>query len=256
MHSSFAITAVALLQALASVEAIPLIQQRDIRGPLPKAADDIEFKYQPLMDFDTDGCYNTAAIDPSGSTNPGLGPVAKSPSSQCHDKNRLDNNNVYSRKRCNNGWCAVMYEYYFEKDQTVWGSYGTGHRHDWENVVVFAKDNQVKWVAPSCHGKYDQKTGSFLKDGTHAKVVYHKDGGLTHCIRMANDSDDKKIENATGSWFTGALVGWNNWPAGLRDKMLKAWSGGVGPKLDNEFEQSLRNAAGGNVPGFDPAKDE
>jgi hypothetical protein len=37
--------------------------------------------------------------------------------------------------------------------------------------------------------------------------------------------------------------------------MLAAWSGGVGPKLDSEFTDSLRAAAGDGVPGFDPSID-
>lgn len=33
--------------------------------------DRLEIKLQPLLNFDSDGCYNTAAIDASGRTNPG-----------------------------------------------------------------------------------------------------------------------------------------------------------------------------------------
>ncbi|RYP89301.1 hypothetical protein DL769_000135 [Monosporascus sp. CRB-8-3] len=245
MALSMALTTFTLLSALTVVNATP-IRARDLRSALPSSANEIEYKFQPLMDFDKDGCYNTAAIDSSGNTNPGLGPVFKSPSSDCRDGDRLQNNNVYSRKRCNNGWCAIMYEYYFEKDQTVWGSFGVGHRHDWENVVVFAQGDEVKWVAPSCHGKYDHATGSPRLDGVRPKVVYHQDGAGTHCIRMANEDDDN-IENETGSWFTGALIGWDNWPDfNLRDTMLRAWSGGVGPKLDDEFASALAAAAGNN----------
>lgn len=39
--------------------------------------------------------------------------------------------------------------------------------------------------------------------------------------------------------------------------MLQNWSGGVGPKLDDEFGDSLKDAAGdGGVEGFDPYVDE
>ena len=78
-------------------------------------------------------------------------------------------------------------------------------------------------------------------------MVYHKDGAGTHCFRHANESDDQ-IENDTGAWFTGPLLGFNSWPSNdLRDKMLRNWSGGIGPKLDDEFEGALRAAAGNNV---------
>lgn len=89
-------------------------------------------------------------------------------------------------------------------------------------------------------------------------MVYHKDGGFTHCWRTANEADDK-VENYTGKWFLGKLVGWDNWPSvDLKNKMLSNWAGGVGPKLtDNEskFVNSLKAAAGSSVPGFDPTRD-
>jgi hypothetical protein len=87
-------------------------------------------------------------------------------------------------------------------------------------------------------------------------MVYHKDGPATHCWRFANDDDVAHPENPTGSFFRAPLVGWSNWPSeDLKNAMLDAWNGGVGPKLDDEFENSLRDAAGDGVPGFDPAID-
>ena len=88
------------------------ITPRDIRGSLPAASDPMESKFQPAMDFDKDGCYYTSAMDPNGNMNPGLGAANGVPPNclraGCRDNNRLENNNVYSRKRCNNGWCAIM----------------------------------------------------------------------------------------------------------------------------------------------------
>ena len=99
----------AVLGALAVVQATPTYRmvKRDILTPLPQSADETELKYQPLLDFDSDGCYNTAAIDPSGNTNPGKGATG-TPQGDCRDPPQLENSNVYSRKRCNNGVCAVM----------------------------------------------------------------------------------------------------------------------------------------------------
>ncbi|KXX81227.1 hypothetical protein MMYC01_201422 [Madurella mycetomatis] len=228
------------------------IEARDIRGALPNRATSMEHQFQPVTDFDRDGCYYTSAIDPNGNTNPGLGAVAKCPQDDCRSLNRLQNNNVYSRMRCNNGWCAIMYEYYFEKDQAICGSFLGGHRHDWENIVVFVQNNQVKRVSPSCHGNYDKPSNSPHKQGERVKMVYHKDGAGTHCFRTANSGDDN-IENHTGQWFIGSLVGWTGWPStGLRDKVMNTWSGGIGPKLDTEFADCLRRAAGNSVPGFNP----
>jgi hypothetical protein len=252
MHSIIQTTV--LLGALASVQAAP--SRRDIITALPGSASDVENKFQPLLDFDSDGCYSTAAIDPDGNTNPGKGSTG-TPQGQCRDPPQLENSNAYSRSRCNNGFCAVMYEYYFEKDQAVGGSFLGGHQHDWENIVVFSQGDNVVRVAPSCHGKYDNaKNDGFPSDGSRPFMVYHKDGAGTHCFRFANDEDVAGPENPTGSFHTAPLVGWNNWPSeDLRNKMLSAWSGGVGPKLDDEFTDALRAAAGDGVQGFDPAID-
>jgi hypothetical protein len=202
------------------------LSRRGIVQSITDSASELEHRFQPVTDFDKDGCYYTAAVGADGTKNGGLGPGQGVPpgclASTCRDRNRLENNNVYSRSRCNNGWCAIMYEYYFEKDQIVCGSFAGGHRHDWENIVVFVKDDQVKRVAPSCHGGYGGATNTpRIKDGVRAKVVYHKDSGRTHCLRMANEADDK-VENHTGDWFLGRLIGWNNWPnEGLRNTAMR-----------------------------------
>ncbi|CEJ94381.1 hypothetical protein VHEMI09918 [[Torrubiella] hemipterigena] len=242
---------------LAVAHANPVVVKRNVlKSALPENADDTEKKFQPLVDFDKDGCYNTAAIDPDGNVNEGH-KATGTPQGDCRDPHQLENSNTYSRKRCNNGYCAVMYEYYFEKDQSVGGSFAGGHRHDWENVVVFSKGDNIVRVAPSCHGHYKKATNSPLKDGTHPQVVYHKDGPATHCFRIANDGDVKEPENYSGHFYRSPLVGWGGYPSDkIKNKMLSNWSGGVGPKLDDEFEGALRDAAGDGVPGFDPSKDE
>ncbi|KFA67859.1 hypothetical protein S40285_08779 [Stachybotrys chlorohalonatus IBT 40285] len=252
MHSKYG-KVIALLGALASVQAVPT--KRDIITALPGSADVVDSRFQPLLDFDSDGCYNTAAIDPSGRTNPGRGATG-TPQGSCRDPPQLENSNTYSRRRCNNGYCAIMYEYYFEKDQAVGGSFLAGHRHDWENIVVFTRGDAVVRVAPSCHGDYNDARNNFPTDGSRPQLVYHKDGASTHCFRFANNDDIANPENPFGRFYTSPLISWDRWPnVGLRNAMLQAWSGGVGPKLDTEFGDSLRSAAGDGVPGFDPYLD-
>ncbi|KAK4186482.1 necrosis inducing protein-domain-containing protein [Podospora australis] len=238
------------------------MMSRDIRGTLPEKASDLEKKFQPVLDFDTDSCYHTSALDEHGGTNPGLGSVVKCPADDCRNPDRLDHANVYARSRCNNGWCAIMYEYYFEKDQAICGSFLGGHRHDWENVIVFTQGDEVKRVSPSCHGKYEHPSDKpWIFENTHPKMVYHKDGAGTHCIRHAKDGDDN-VENHKKEWIKAALVGWEGYPSTeMRDKVLdgKNWSsdGGIRPKLaDKDFANNLKSAAGDGVPGFDPEKDE
>ena len=107
MHSKI-INAAALLSSLAVVQASPTqLGKRDIIGYLTESADEIELKFQPHLDFDTDGCYNTAAIDFNGRINPGHDATG-TPQGDCRDPHQLENSNVYSRARCNNGKCAIM----------------------------------------------------------------------------------------------------------------------------------------------------
>lgn len=149
----------------------------------------------------------------------------------------------------------TRYEYYFEKDQAVGGSFLAGHQHDWENIVVFTQGDTLLRVSPSCHGGYPEGRNDPLRDGDHPQMVYHKDGAGTHCFRFASEADVGGVENPFGYFYRSPLLSWDSWDTGLRDTMLNAWSGGVGPKLDGEFGDSLSSAAGDGVPGFDPYLD-
>ncbi|KAK3390623.1 necrosis inducing protein-domain-containing protein [Podospora didyma] len=259
----FAAVALLLGSALTTVSATPVANaERPFSTPsfIGLANDPEAHKFQPVLDFDNDGCYYTSAIDSGGSTNPGLNYAQGVPPNclraTCRDANRLQNSNVYSRSRCNNGWCAIMYEYYFEKDQVVCGSWGAGHRHDWEHIIVFTQGETVRRVAPSCHNGYGGATNSPRLQGQRAKVVYHKDGGQTHCFRMANAADDS-IENYTGQWFLGSLIGWTGWPSTwLRDTAMNANFGAASPKLRGDrFGSALNSAAGGQTGSFNPWSD-
>jgi hypothetical protein len=50
---------------------------------------------------------------------------------------------------------------------------------------------------------------------------YDEDGASTHCFRAANSHDDPP-ENHNGGWQYPTLVGWDGYPAGLRDKLVAA----------------------------------
>ncbi|KAF4341655.1 hypothetical protein FBEOM_4393 [Fusarium beomiforme] len=255
---------------------------------LPENADVESLRYQPLLDFDEDSCYNTAAIDQWGNVNFGM-PVeqmfipymsdynrddaeirmrqdeSKNGISQgsafsfgCRNFARLEHANAYSRYRCNNGWCAYMYEYYFEVDRSAKGS-RRGHVHDWENVVVFVKNGtEITRVAPSAHGRYKKATNQPVLDRTHPLIVYHKDGWGTHCMRIAKEKERFKLENVYRLWQRAPLVGWNGYPSKhVRDRLSTADFGKATFKLiDSRFGDALKKAAGKHVPGFDPYKDE
>ncbi|WP_037679723.1 NPP1 family protein [Streptomyces griseus] len=240
-----------LAGAAALVVAFPTAAFAAPPKALPGNADSQEKAYQPAFDYDTDGCYPTPAIGPDGTINGGLKPTG-SLSGDCRDGSDLDNTNSYSRSKCNNGWCAFMYGLYFEKDQAVAGSSIGGHRNDWEHVVVFVQDNQVKYVSTSNHGSYTVHGASEVRfDGTHPKIVYHKDGISTHCFRLAG-SNDEPPENHEGTWQYPPLVGWNGYPAGLRDKLTAYDFGSANFALkDANFASDLAKAKPSGI-AFDP----
>ncbi|MED1305302.1 NPP1 family protein [Bacillus pacificus] len=215
----------------------------DVIKALPQNASNIELEYAPVYDYDKDGCYATAAISPDGTTNPGLS-MSGSTSSGCRDLSRLQNSNTYSRAKSNNGWTAIMYTSYFEKDQAVAGSGLFGHRHDWEHVIVWVKDGQVEYVSYSAHGNFYTNHRSNVRfEGKHPKIVYHKDGGLTHAFRLAQ-SHDEPPENHYQQWLHLPLVGWDGYPSlAIRDKLVTTDFGkaNVGIK-PGDFEDKLKSA--------------
>jgi hypothetical protein len=204
--------------ALVLVLTVATPAQADVISKMAQNADGLEQTYSPAYDYDGDGCYATAAITSWGYVNPGL-PLGGAVNGHCHDRAQLDESNTYSREMCNNGWCAIMYASYFEKDQMSDGciveNAACGHRHDFEHVIVWVQNNQVQYVTRSRHSTWDTYPRSqvrFDPSGTHPKVVYQKEGGLTHYFRLANPGDDA-VENATGGWFYPRLVGWNGYPS-------------------------------------------
>jgi hypothetical protein len=54
---------------------------------------------------------------------------------------------------------------------------------------------------------------------THPKVVFHKDNVRTHCFRFSKGSYET-VENDKGVWIRGGLLGWSDYDAELRDKLM------------------------------------
>ncbi|GAA0945351.1 NPP1 family protein [Nonomuraea longicatena] len=186
---------------------------------IPQNASAVQLKYQPYMAYDRDGCYPSVAVGVDGALNPGLSPTGALDGS-CRDASDLENSNMYARTRCNaNGWCAHKYALYFQKDQTTpLGCSRCGHRHDWEHVVVWTQDDQLRYVAASAHGNYHIKPAADVDfSGTHPKIVYHKDGGSSHAFRFSVPAQEP--EDGNRSWHFPDLVSWNGFPPGVRDRL-------------------------------------
>ncbi|KAH7094691.1 necrosis inducing protein-domain-containing protein [Paraphoma chrysanthemicola] len=226
----------------------PIVKRQRLEA-LPQRAGPEHINWQPSLDFDRDSCYHVPMIDAAGNVNAGQDQAT----AHCRQGWMLSNTNVYVRGHCetrnNVKWCIQIYDYYFEADG---GQPPVGHRHDIEHIAVVFKNNNFERISVSCHGKWDSrgKNNVIWHDGgSHAKIVYHKDGGGTRCFRYAT-ANDEPPENHAGHWFRGALVDWfqglnNNQrnilnshsfePAGLAIRDSKWWCSitAVIPELRN-----------------------
>ncbi|MEJ3747776.1 NPP1 family protein [Actinomycetes bacterium KLBMP 9797] len=213
-------------------------------------AEAAEQKWQPAYDYDTDGCYPTPAIGPNGTVNGGLKPTGAL-NGDCRAQSDLDNTNGYARYKCNNGWCAYAYALYFEKDQVV-ANIESGHRHDWEHVVVWVQSDQARYVSTSAHGALTTVASDQVRwEGTHPKIVYHKDGAGSHAFRLGNANDDP-AENHYRVWQYPTLVGWNGYPAGIRDRLSNAnFGSAIFDLKDGRFTYLLERALPAGI-AFNP----
>ncbi|KAH6707462.1 fibronectin type III domain-containing protein [Verticillium dahliae] len=130
------------------------------------------------------------------------------------------NDSLSSRQRCNSGWCAYMYDYYFEKDHADIGA----HKHDWEHIIVWVTDDRTKNKKYAC-------------------IVYHKDWFQTRAFRFANAEDDKYQENERHDWQLGDLVGWFGFPTTeLRSALETHHFGSASFALGGSFTNNLKNS--------------
>ncbi|GLZ35127.1 hypothetical protein Lesp02_73140 [Lentzea sp. NBRC 105346] len=239
-----------LLGAVLLVALVPGTAWADPPQALPENHTAAEGKWQPAFDYDTDGCYPTPAIGPTGTVAPGL-KNSGALNGNCRDRSDLDNTNSYSRSKCDNGWCAYLYDLYFEKDQAVPGLDCCGHRHDIEHVIVWVSNDQAQYVSTSAHGNFSTYPRDRVAwEGSHPKIVYHKDGWSTHCFRLAGMTETP--ENHYGTWQYPDLVGWDHFPAGIRDILVRADFGSASLAIkDGSFEYNLGKAKPAGIP-FNP----
>lgn len=220
---SLAITAVYLLLSLASATPVTL-EARDLLNPIGPTATAEQEKWCPALDYDTYSCYNTVAISPTGQLNSGQDP-GKSQNeilSFCHKEDCLTKHNIYVQSKCKNGWCAHMYDYYFESD------FGIGGR---EHIAVWVQNGQLKFVSASKHGKWNirfpgQNPRSVLREALTPRLSTTKMVLGTHAFRYAHGGD-KPPENHWQSWrwrIGAGLLKWDSIAGNLRTTLSqKDW---------------------------------
>lgn len=159
----------------AAAEAVPHDEVSRLSGSVN--AD--QSRFLPLLDVEN-GCQPYAAVQDDGSYNGGLNDSG-SEAGACRGNG---SGQAVVRTQCDAEVCAHMYALYFPKDQGMVGGVatpGAGHRHEWENVVVWTKGGVLAAVAFSQHSGYEiRKPDELTVKGDGASVRYGTLGSVTH----------------------------------------------------------------------------
>ncbi|NOU50564.1 sugar-binding protein [Pseudoalteromonas sp. JBTF-M23] len=213
---------------------------------------------EPVFDFDGDGCLPSAGISRTGQQNSGL-KTSGSLGGNCRDNAFLNTSNTVHRYACKETsqgqYCAHFYALYFKKDQ-VFPYFGGGHRHDWEYAAVWTHDGIVTHGSYSAHGDLYTKEASQLSfENGHLKIVYHKDGLLTHALRFAKTAE--AAENSYNRFVTPNIISWyemhgdglNN--QALRDRLNQYDYGSATlPVKDSRFLTNINRFKPSDYPTF------
>ncbi|MBV7328547.1 RICIN domain-containing protein [Chloroflexi bacterium TSY] len=212
----------------------------------------------PVFDFDGDGCLPSAGINRYGEPNKGL-KIGGTITGQCRARNFLETSNTLHRSACSihndSVFCGHFYALYFKKDQTADGIC-CGHRHDWEHVAIWTTDGIITHGSVSEHGGMNTRNVTDIPfEGTHMKVVYHKDDGLTHAIRFAQPGEI--AENPTEGFVTPPLASWYSLTgdaldnAAMRERLNRFdYGSGILPIKDGRFYEKLNEFKPSNYPVF------
>ena len=144
------------------------------------------------------GCQPFSAVDDAGNYNAGLkdagshnGGCSSSPSAI-----------TYSRAKCvrrsGSNWCGYMYVYYMPKDNGV-PVPSFGHRHDFEEIVVWVRDGNIIGASYSAHGDYIYDNNPYLSNGR--VNAQYEINGVTHSMgRISNNRRGRGTVYQNARW--------------------------------------------------------
>ncbi|KAF2748289.1 NPP1-domain-containing protein [Sporormia fimetaria CBS 119925] len=182
-------------------------------------------KYKPWLEV-YNGCVPFPAVNAAGDTSGGL-PTSGAPNSRCGKSL----GQVYSRAGTYNGAFGIMYAWYMPKDSP---SAGLGHRHDWENVVVWlssaSETATVRGVAISAHGKYQKTSGHF--SGTRPRIGYISIWPVNHQLIDTVEQGGEQ-----------PLIAWDSLTPAARSAIETTNFGSATPSFrDNNFQSYLERS--------------
>jgi len=251
----------AIVALLAAASACPVAHADDfarLDEALP-AGVNIAASY-PVFDFDTDGCLPSAGISRTGVQNGGLSPTG-SITGDCRSSTFLQTSNTLHRHACvtsgGSVYCGHFYALYFLKDQI--SALGGGHRHDWEYAAIWTRNGVVTHGSYSAHGAlYSEAAANLPTQNGHMKIVYHKDGALTHAMRFAESGET--AENGYGTFVTPTIISWATMKGdSVTNAQLRAdlnsfnYGSATIPMMDSNFLSNLNTYKPSSYPTFTSA---
>lgn len=145
---------------------------------------------------------------------------------------------------------GIMYSYYFPKDQLFAGiteGPGAGHRHDWENVVVWVSWDWNTSVGASMSGHGEYTVSSEHWNGSHKSVLYANGNARLGIPRF--DTHEMSTNSEDGGFFEHPLANWYQMNDALRYTLNNAvWLSEQGeqrasPKIvDAAFDSNMQKA--------------
>ncbi|KAH7272222.1 hypothetical protein FSOLCH5_007130 [Fusarium solani] len=190
-------------------------------------AGSLYLKYKPFLKV-FNGCVPFPAVDASGNTGGGLA-TSGSSNGGCSKST----GQVYVRGKTYNGRYAIMYSWYMPKDSP---STGLGHRHDWENIVIWLSSQStsasVVGMAVSQHSGYEARTsGTF--SGNSPLAGYTASWPVNHHIVFTNEKGGQQ-----------PLVAWESLTDAARTALTNTDFGDANvPFKDDNFDRNLGKAA-------------
>jgi hypothetical protein len=185
--------------------------------------------YWPFLDI-VDGCESYPAVDEQGNTSGGLSPTGTA-SGDCSDST----GQVYARAEAYGDYYAIMYSWFMPKDEPneVESWFGSGHRYDWENVVLVLSeeslDASVVGVAASYHGDYVACVGSDCDEylnGSNLLIRYYS----------AYDVLDHSLGFTSTVGSQQPLIAWGNLTTAAQEGLTdKDWGGKTTETLANWY---------------------
>lgn len=148
----------------------------------------------------------------------GLSPTG-APSGDCSSST----GQIYARATTYNSAYAIMYSWYFPKDEPSWAEslVGIGHRYDWESAVVWlssaSTDATLLGVAASYHGDYETSTSPDLS-GTQPLLKYYTAYSiLDHSLGFTSEVGGSQ-----------PLIAWEEMPSVAQSALAdKDWGGKI-----------------------------